>query len=181
MATASVVVKAEAEAAFTQLKTLLNKNKCEVTAENAPFSLSAIQGSLWGVSPKTAKKTLNFQLAQTSLGTHISGTSNLSLNYVKLSVVGCVFAVLLSTVCIWISMDLSTFAVTRSPNSWSWLINNSGGYANVQGALLLSELTRVFAVFLWFTLALETIILVYVHRKVGEFVIEILEALPNIT
>lgn len=178
--TASVVLKAEVGSAFTQLKTLLTKNKCEVTAENAPFSLSALQGSLWGVTPKTAKKTLKFQLSQTSLGTHISGTSNLSLNYVKLSVAGCVFAVLLSAVCVWISMDLNTFITTRSPNSWSWMINN-GGYVNVQGALLLSKLTRVFMAFLLFTLALETAILVYVHRKVGEFAIEILEALPNIT
>jgi hypothetical protein len=77
-------------------------------------------------------------------------------------------------------MDLSTFAATHSPNSWSWLINN-GGYANVQGALLLSKLTRVFAAFLLFTLALEATVLVYVHRKVGELTIEILEALPNIT
>ncbi len=167
------MVKTEIEVAFTQLKTLLTKEKCEITAENAPLRLSALQGSIWGFSPKTAKKTLTFQFFQTNLGTHISSASALSSDYVRLTAIGYVFAVVLTVFCFWIYGDLNKFSVMHLPGIWGWLINTDG-YTYAQNALLLSEIARICTALLVFMLAVETVVLVYVKRHVGKFAMEIL-------
>jgi hypothetical protein len=97
---------------------------------------------------------------------------------VRLTVAGCIFAEALAVLCAWISVDLGSFAATQNPSSWSWLVEG-GGYVNVQGALLLSDLALVLAVFLVVTLVLEGVILFIVKRGLGEFAEKMLETLAQ--
>ncbi len=175
---ATVVVDAEIRDAYTQLKTLLTQKDCKIIFEDPPRSVTVKQGSLWGISPKTAKKTIRFRLSSSGSGTEITSVSALSSDYVKLTVAGCVFAVVLAVLCAWMSMDLGSFAATQNLSSWSWLVEG-GGYVNVQGALLLSDLARVLAVFLAGTLVLEVVILFIVKRGLGDFAGKILETLAQ--
>lgn len=172
----TVVVDAELGDAYTQLKTLLTQKECKILLEDPHKSVTVKQGSLWGTSPKTAKKTIHFRLSPNGSGTEVTRTFVLSPDYVRLTVAGCVFAVALALLCAWISVDLGSFAATQQQSSWSWLVQ-SGNYVNVQGALLLSDLARVLAFFLAVTLALEGLILFYVKRGLGEFAAQILETL----
>lgn len=175
---ATVVVDAELGDAYTQLKTLLTQKECKILLEDPPKSLTVKQGSLWGTSPKTAKKAIHFQFSPNNSGTEVTSTSVLSPGYVRLTVAGCVFAVVLALLCAWISVDLGSFAATQQQSTWSWLVQ-SGNYVNVQGALLLSDLARALTFFLVVTLALEGIILFYVKRGLGKLAAQILETLDE--
>jgi hypothetical protein len=171
-------VNAENNAVYLQLKALLVKNNCKVINEKQPESIMVKQGSLWGISPKTAKKTLRFQLLAAEAGTRIVAKSAFSSDYVKLTVAGCIFSVVLVFLCAWISLDLAIFAVSQNQTSWSWLVE-AGGYTNLRGALLLSDLSRVFAVFLGVVLAIEGLIVVFAHNRIGCLAEEVLRTLSK--
>jgi len=175
---AETQVNAEIDRAYTQLKALLAKSGCTVTAENQPQSLTAKQGSLWGISPKTAKKTITFELAQGETGTRIASASALSADYWKLTIAGCIFASALALLCIWISLDLAAFAASQEPSVWSWLATPTSG-ANLQAAVMLSDLTRVLAVFLAVTLALELFIVAFVRSKIDTFAEQAMRSLAQ--
>jgi len=173
---AETVVSVGIDEAYAQLKMVLSQSNCVIKAEEAPRSLIAEQGSLWGVSPKSAKKTLRFQLSGAGSQTRISSVASLSSGYVKLTVAGCVFAVVLMVLCVWVSLDLAAFAASLKHSFWSWLAE-VGGYVDVRGAILLSDLTRGLAVFLGVTLVLEALVVAYVSSKVNVFAEETLEKL----
>ena len=175
---ATVVVDAEIGDAYTQLKTLLTQKEGKIIFEDVPTSVTLKQGSLWGISPKTAKKTMQYRFSSSASGTEITSVSALTSDYVRLTATGCVFAVALAVLCAWISVDLGSFAATQNPSSWSWLVENDV-YVNIQSALLLSDLTRVLAVFLAGTLVLEGGIVFYVKQGLGKFAGKLLETLTQ--
>jgi hypothetical protein len=119
------------EEAFADLKDALVKKGAKVVSENAPKQLVVKQGSLWGVAPKSAKKTVTATLTPTDSGTKIAYSSKLSSDWKNITIVGCVLAAVLVAVCLWTAKDLSTFMVTRQPSFWSWLIA-VGSTVNVQ-------------------------------------------------
>jgi hypothetical protein len=71
---------------------------------------------------------------------------------------------------------LGALAAGQKEGYWSWLVE-SGGYVNVQGALMLSDLTRAFVFFLAVTLALEAFVVAYVHFKINDFAEDTLKML----
>jgi hypothetical protein len=170
---AETKVAQEIGEAYAHLKTVLLAKGCRITAEHQPTSVEVMQGSLWGIMPKTAKKIVVFQLSAAEKGMRIASTSKLSSGYMKFAVAGCVFAVALAVLCVWISLDLAAFAASQSHSVWSWLAE-AGGYVDVQGAVLLSGLTQTFAVFLTIMLVLETCILLLAKLKVDSFAEEVL-------
>ena len=179
MAETFVAVETEIESTYKELKALLLAEKdCKITAEYAPDGLTVTQGSLWGITPKSAKKKVKFQLSQHEARTEIAPMSSLSSDYVKLTVGGCILAVVVALVCAWISLDLGAFAATRQPSIWSWLVVSNVN-VTVQSALLLSDLTRVFAVFLAVTLTMEVVVVFYAKRGLGEFARQILKDLEE--
>lgn len=173
---AETTVNLEINEAYTKLKAVLAEKGCRIITEAQSKSLTVQQGSLWGVSPKTAQKTIKYEFLASGTETRITSNSALSACYVKLTVVGCVFAVALALLCMWISFDLAAFAESQIQSFWSWLIT-AEGYASVRGALLLSDLTLVFAVFLVAVLALEGFIVAFVHFRIGCFAEEVLHKL----
>jgi hypothetical protein len=170
-------VSLEIEKAHAELKGFLLKNKCTIEAEEVPTYILVKQGSLWGISPRSAKKKISYRLISQDSGTQIVSSSSWTRDYKNLTIVGIVFSVFLAIVCLWISVDLQTYVVTLKPTYWSWLVNTYG-FHDLRQAQLFINLTKVLAAFLILSLILEAIVVVYAHSRKDEFAEESLRIFP---
>jgi hypothetical protein len=166
----------ENEKAYEKLKTLLLEKGCRIIAEEPPALFSVKQGSLWGVSPRTAKKTVTCQLAPVDSGTRITYSSALASDWKKLTIIGTALAVVVASLCWWIATDLDAFMVTQQPSYWSWLVTVDS-YIDFQAAQMFAGLTRILAVFLAIIITAELVIAVYVHFRINTFAEETLNEL----
>jgi hypothetical protein len=162
--------------AYAELKALLLRKGCKILAEESPTLITVKQGSLWGVSPRTAKKVMTYQLAPVDSGTRITCSSALASDWKNLTIIGTALAVLVASLCWWIASDLDAFVTTQQPSYWSWLVMVDG-YVDFQTARLLAGLTRVLAVFLAIIIAAELVIAVYTHFRINAFAEENLSEL----
>lgn len=169
-------VDLDEEHAFEKLKDVLLQKNCKITAEKPPKTISAKQGSLWGISPRTAKKTITWQLSPADSTARIAASSSLSSDWKNITIVGSALSIVLAAVCLWISADLEGFLSTLQPSWWSW-IAFSDGVANAAVASSFIALTLVLAVFLVVVVALEAVIYVYAKRRIDLFAEEILKQL----
>jgi hypothetical protein len=74
----------------TRLKTSFAEKGCKVAAQEQPNHLRLRQGSLWGLSPKSAKKIIDIQIEAQGDQTHIECSSVLSSDWKNVTLVGCV-------------------------------------------------------------------------------------------
>jgi hypothetical protein len=169
-------VSLEIEKAHAELKALLLKRGCRIVAEELPTLISVKQGSLWGISPRTAKKRVNYRLAPVDSGTRITCSSSLASDWKNLTIIGSALGVLVASVCLWIAMDLDTLMITQEHSYWSW-IATVDGYIDFQTAQSFAGLTRMLAIFLAIILVLEVVITVYVHFRINAFAEETLNEL----
>ena len=166
----------EIEKAHAELKALLLQKGCRIVAEESPVLISVKQGSLWGISPVTAKKNVNYRLKAVDSGTRITCSSSLAADWKKLTIIGCGLSVVVVVLCLWMAVDLDTLVATQQQGYWSW-IATVDGYVDVQTAETFAGLTRMLAVFLAFILAAEVAIVVYVQFRMNTFAEETLNAL----
>jgi hypothetical protein len=166
----------EIKNAYSELKALLLEKNCRIIAEEAPVLISVRQGSLWGISPVTAKKNVNYRLAAVESGTRITCSSSLAADWKNLTVIGSLLSVVVVALCLWMSMDLDALVTTQQQSYWSW-IATVDGYIDFQTAETFAGLTRMLAVFLAIIIAAEVVIAVYVHSRINAFAEETLNAL----
>ena len=166
------------EEAYADLKTALVEKGCKILSEEPPRQISVKQGSLWGISPKTAKKTLNIQLAPIDSGTRVTCSSKLASDWKNITAVGCALAVVLVGLCLWMANDLGAFMVTHEPSFWSWLVTVEGN-VDLQAGQAFVNLTWGLAVFLSVIIFLEAMIVVYAHTKINTFAEETLKQLSR--
>jgi hypothetical protein len=102
--------------AYADLKALLLKRCCRVVAEEPPTFISVKQGSLWGISPRTAKKVVNYRLSPVDSGTRISYSSSLASDWKNLTIIGSMLSVAVMAFCWWIAADLEAFLITQEPS-----------------------------------------------------------------
>jgi hypothetical protein len=152
--------------AHAELKALLLRKGCKILAEESPTLITVKQGSLWGISPQTAKKVMTYQLAPVDSGTRITCSSALASDWRNLTIIGTALAVLVASMCWWIAADLNALVTTQQPSYWSWLVTVDG-YVDFQTAQMLASLTRVLAVFLAIIIAAEVVIAVYAHFRIN--------------
>jgi hypothetical protein len=169
-------VSLEIEKAHAELKALLLEKNCRIIAEEAPVLISVKQGSLWGISPRTAKKTVTCRLASVDSGTRIACSSALASDWKNLTIIGTALSVLVASLCWWIATDLDAFMITQQPSYWSWLVTVDS-YRDFQTAQMLAGLTRMLAVFLALIIIIEAVIAVYAHFRINAFAEETLNAL----
>jgi hypothetical protein len=162
--------------AYADLKALLLRKDCKVVAEEPPTTISVKQGSLWGISPRTAKKVVSYRLSPVDSGTRISCSSSLASDWKNLTIIGSALAVLVMALCWWIAADLEAFMITQEPTYWSWIIMVDS-YIDFQMGQMFVGLTRMLAVFLAIIIALEAVIAVYAHFRINAFAEENLRAL----
>ena len=162
--------------AHADLKAFLLRKGCKVVAEEPPTFISVKQGSLWGISPRTAKKVMRYRLSPVDSGTQISCSSSLASDWKNLTIIGSTLAVLVIALCWWITADLEAFMITQEPSYWSWIVMVDS-YIDFQTGQMLVSLTRVLAVFLTIITAIEAVIAVYAHFRINAFAEEILNTL----
>jgi hypothetical protein len=166
-------VSIKIEEAYADLKAALVEKGCKVLSEEPPRQILVKQGSLWGMSPKTAKKTVDINLASVDSGTRVTCSSKLASDWKNITAVGCALAFVLVGVCLWMATDLGAFMVTHEPSFWSWLVTVEGN-VDLQAGQTLVNLTWGLAVFLSVVILLEIAIVVYVHSKINTFAEETL-------
>ena len=164
------------EQAFVELKAILLARGGRIVTEEPPKYISVKQGSLWGISSGTAKKIVSYRLAPVDSGTQITSSSSLASDWKNLTVIGTALAVLVASLCLWISMDLHAFMTTQQPSYWSW-IATVDGYIDLQAAQMFAGLTRLLAVFLAIIIILEAVVAFYAHFRINAFTEETLNAL----
>lgn len=167
------IVNQEIQEAYSKLKTSFLEKGAHVTHEDAPNKVSFKQGSLWGLTPKTAKKTIDVFLEQREGGTYEKCTSTLSSDWRNITVVGCALAAVLVIICIWIGLDISGALATGKESTWSWLVS-VGSNIDFQLGNIFVNLVLGLATFLLIVIGLETVILIYAYSKIDAYSSEIL-------
>jgi hypothetical protein len=170
-------VSLEVEKAYAELKAHLLEKNCKITAEEAPAFISVKQGSLWGISPATAKKTVTYRLAPVDSGTRITCSCSLASDWKNLTVIGTALAVVVAALCWWIATDLDAVITTQQSSYWSWLVTVDGGYIDFQTAQMLAGVTRMLAVFLVIIIIVEAVVAVYAYFRINVFAEETLREL----
>ncbi len=163
------------EQAYENLTTVLKKNYALIIEEPSKRILIK-QGSLWGLSPRTAKKMIDYRFSSTSSGTRIVASSSLTPGWKNLTIIGSILSVVAASLCWWVSVDLENFVMTHQPNFWSWLAT-SGSFTYSDLALSFASLTRGFAIFLVVSLFIEVVIYVHAQHGIDAVARETLKAL----
>ncbi len=156
------------EEAYAKAKEALTRQNGTVISEEQPRRLVVGQGSLWGISPRTAKKTVTATFEAAEDKTSISYSSKLASVWKNVTIVGCVLAAALAGLCVWMALDLSAFMATSNPGFWSWLII-SGGKVLFSAGDALVNLAWGLSIFLAIIIALEAAIYVYVGRNIEAY------------
>jgi hypothetical protein len=164
------------EDAYTKLKATLVEKGCKVISEDPQNQIRFKQGSLWGIAPQTAKKTITSTLEAVEGGTRVMCSSKLASDWKNITIVGCAFAAVLLGLCLWMASDLSGFIVSREPSFWSWLVV-AGSNINLAAAKVFVNLTWGLASFLSLIILLEIVIVVYANFKIDLFTEEALKTL----
>ncbi|MGD6853098.1 MAG: hypothetical protein ACQCN6_13650 [Candidatus Bathyarchaeia archaeon] len=147
----------------------MSQGGAKVVSEATPTQLTVRQGSLWGVTPKSAKKIVHFTFeAMENAKTRVEYSAKVAADWKYITIIGSVLAVALAGVCLWMAMDLGSFLVTQQPSVWSWLITLQGTIEFQAGNAFVT-LTYGLAVFLFIVVALEAAIYVNVHSKINSF------------
>jgi hypothetical protein len=166
--------------AYDSLKEKLTQQKCRLTAENPPNTVSVIQGSIWGTNPKTAQKNITFTLQQNQTETGIKAVSKLTPNYIKLTLAGVIFSIALAIVCFWIGWDLTGYA-SNGVGYWGWLANTGGPFSHFDPeiAAVFIRVTWILSAFLVGTLVVEGVVVFKVKTKIYLYAAEVLKSLAN--
>ena len=168
------MVNLKIEETYPKFKAALTAKDCKVISEEAPNQICFRQGSLWGISPKTAKKTIIIHFEQDDERTRIKFSSKLSSDWKNITIVGCGFAAVLVGLCIWMATDLSTFTATNVPGFWGWLVTVNGS-VDLAATQAFVRLAWGLAGFLSLIIVLEAAIVVNVQSKIDSFAEEALK------
>ena len=161
-------VSLKIDEAYPKLKAVLVEKGCKVISEEPEKQICFKQGSLWGISPKTAKKIVEVHLEPVADRTRVIYSSRLASDWKNITLIGCAFAFVLVGLCVWMATDLTTFTATGVPNSWSWLIA-VGGNVDIAAGQVFVNLSWGLAFFLSAVILLEAGIVVYAHSKIDAF------------
>jgi hypothetical protein len=169
------IVNSDTEKTYARLKAVLLEKGCRIVSEQPPTSVSVVQGSIWGVTPKAAEKTLNFSLTIEGSKTKVSASANVTSKWRNLAIVGTALAAIVALLCFWIGLDLQAFVAGAEPRFWSWIV--TGSSVALVLANLLAKLSFGLAFFLVVVIGLEVFVAFYVSRHVEEFAEECLKTL----
>ncbi len=164
------------EDVYPKLKAILVEKGCKVISEDPKNQIRFKQGSLWGIAPQTAKKTITATLEEIDGRTRVRCSSKLASDWINITLIGCAFAAVLIGLCLWMASDLSAFIVSREPSCWSWLVV-VGGNVDSGAARVFVNLTWGLAGFLSLIIMLEAAIVVYAKFKIDTFTEEALKTL----
>lgn len=164
------------EQAYAELKNILLKNKCKIIEEKPPQYISVKQGSLSGILPKSAKKTIQYSLSPEGTGTKITSSTKIASDWTNLTLFGNIFAAVLAGIFLWIAFDMENYILTGKAGFWNWLAR-AYGYPDIYYTMFMINVTRAIAIVLVLTIAAEILIVIYVYPRKNAFAEETLQAL----
>jgi hypothetical protein len=171
------VVSLEAQKAYEELRAALLRNRCKIVAEEPLKSVTVEQGSLWGVSPKGAKKKITFRLFPHDSKTRIVSVSSLTSGWVGASIFSYVLGIVLASIFGWIAMDLEASITAQRRSFWGWLAE-ALGYTGFREALRIANLLKITSIVLFVMVITFIVIGVFIYVKRDSFSEEILRLLP---
>ncbi len=171
-------VSLEIDEAYTAIKGAFADKGCKIISEQPPNKIFFKQGSLWGISPSSAKKEILVNLEVANSGTKITYNSSLCSDWKNITLIGCILATILVGICLWMGFDLSTFVVTHKHSFWSWLITVNGN-VDFQVGQAFVNLAKTLATFLSVIIFLEIGITIYVHKRLNRFAQQILHSISS--
>ena len=130
-----------------------------IIVDTPPVFLSIKQGSIWGISPRTAKKIIKYSFTSKKSRTKINYSSEFSPDWKKLTIVGYIFSFLLIGLLFWINTNIQKYLLTGNPGFWAWITKSN--LTNLSLAQSLLDFTRILALFLLVAVFVETIIVFY--------------------
>ena len=137
------------------------------------------QGSLNGIRPKSAKKTVKFYLSPEGTATKITSTTKIASDWTNMTLFGNILAAVLAGLFLWIASDIQIYLETAKAGYWSWLAQ-AYGYPNASNTMLMVNVTRALAVFLAAAIIAEIIIVLYVYPRKDVFAEETLTKLDEL-
>lgn len=164
------------EETYEKVTTILIEKGCSVVSDEAPNQLLVKQGSLWGLSPRTAKKNIKLKFETVNNKTSIKYSSKLASDWKNVTLVGCVLAFVIAVMCMWMALDLGKFMVDGGQSFWGWIIT-VGDQVEFQAGEAFINLAYGLTVFLSVIIVLEFAIVVYARSKIEVFVEEALSQL----
>ena len=167
------IVNLKIKEAFVKLKKLILLKGYSIIKEDSPSNLTFEQGSIWGISPRTAKKIVTFDLQKLTSDTSITFSSKLAPKWKNLTVGGYAASIFLVFLSLWITLDLENSIITENPSFWSWV----AAYANTINFTALqsfSNLAKLLFFFLIIVLLIESVIVIYSYLKINIIAKEIL-------
>jgi hypothetical protein len=156
------------EETYPKIKAAFIEKGCKLISEESPKQICFKQGSLWGISPKTAKKTITVNLENYGEKTGIILSSKLASDWKNITLIGCGLAVVLVALCVWMATDLTTLIATNVPVFWGWLVTVNGS-VDLVATQAFVNLTWGLAGFLSLVIVLEAAIVVYTQSKIDSF------------
>jgi len=171
-------VDLEIERAYSELRNRLLEKSCRIVSEEPPKHISVEQGSLRGVSPKSAKKVIVYQFHPQESGTRINSCSSISSDWANLTLWGNIAAGVVAAVFWWIASDIWVLATDGTYGYWTWLAG-AFGYPNVQYTFFMMNVTKALSIVLFVTIVLEILDVFIVHRKIDAFAKETLNELAE--
>jgi hypothetical protein len=156
------------EEAYPKIKKAFVEKGCKLVSEESLKQICFKQGSLWGISPKTAKKTINVNLENFGEKTGIIFFSKLASDWKNITLIGCSLAFVLIGLCVWMATDLTRLIATEVPGFWGWLVTVNGNF-DLLATQAFVNLTWGLAGFLSLVIVLEAAIVVYTQTKIDSF------------
>lgn len=160
--------------AYSKLKDNLTEKGCKIVSEQPPESLIVKQGSLWGISPQSAKKKITCSLKPNGAETKITVSTKLSGDWVNITLIGTAFSILVVGLCLWIGFDLNNFLTTGHASMWSW-IASVGSFVDYDLGESFVRLTWILSAFLSVIIFAEIGIFLYARKKIDAFAKEALQ------
>ena len=161
-------VSTEVKSTYSELRGILLDKGCKIISEESPKHIVVSHGSLRGVSPRNAKKVVDYRISPHNSGTRIVSQSSVSSDWANLTLWGNVAAAVVAAIFWWIASDITNLVVDGKSGYWSWLAR-AFGYPNIQYAFFMVDITKALSVVLLVTIILEILDVFIVYRKISTF------------
>ena len=168
----------EIEKAYSELRTILLEKGCRIVSEKPPKQISVKHGSLRGISPRSAKKSISFHIFPRESGARVVSYSSVSSDWANLTLGGNIVAGFVAAVFWWIATDIAALMVDGASGYWTWLAG-AFGYPDVQYAFFMINVTKALSIVLVVTIFLEILDAFIVYRKIDTFAVETLDELAQ--
>ncbi|HLN44422.1 MAG TPA: hypothetical protein VK209_01810 [Candidatus Sulfotelmatobacter sp.] len=161
-------VSTEIKSSYSELKGILLDKGCKIISEESPTHIIVSHGSLRGVSPRNAKKVVDYRILPHNSGARIISQSSVSSDWANLTLWGNVAAAVVAMIFWWIASDITNLLVDGKSGDWTWL-TGAFGYPNIQYAFFMVNITKALSVVLLVTIILEILDVFIVYRRINMF------------